>query len=166
MSTAGPICNTPNALSAAPAPNLQNLFSGNTGRRRLTQQQCDCQFFAGGCRITTPAPVGQACKCISTGPSTCTGTVVACVNPGQPGCLSTCTPTDTPAQNPAVTPTVVSTSPASSPTDKTTWRQNAVWNVGSSDIASCQEDQWRVSQADRKGLYECYQGGGNCNGMG
>jgi glycerophosphoryl diester phosphodiesterase len=40
--------------------------------------KCDCNYYAGGCTISWPAPSGQACKCKYKGAWTCSGALVAC----------------------------------------------------------------------------------------
>ncbi len=42
------------------------------------EEQCDCDFSAGGCSISTSAPLGKACDCSYSGGWTCSGDVVAC----------------------------------------------------------------------------------------
>jgi hypothetical protein len=46
---------------------------------------CDCDYHPGGCRITHPAPDGQACKCEYKGAWTCAGETVSC-DPNNPLC--------------------------------------------------------------------------------
>ena len=49
---------------------------------------CDCNYHTGGCRISSTAPSGFACRCVYRGFWTCTGTVVACQYDQHPKCLN------------------------------------------------------------------------------
>lgn len=47
---------------------------------------CDCDYHAGGCSISQPAPNGHACKCNYLGAFTCGGEIQPCSNPASPFC--------------------------------------------------------------------------------
>lgn len=111
----------------------------------------------------------QACKCTVTAFQTCEGTAVNCLFPNQPGCLSTCTPIVDPScsgSTSSCASTPSAEGPISTVANKATWTQNGVWKVGSDAVQSCLEDPAtpRLSHADGKGLFECMQGGGDCQG--
>jgi glycerophosphoryl diester phosphodiesterase len=49
---------------------------------------CDCDYHPGGCVVSVPAPIGEACKCSYKGGWTCGGSNVACKQPTSPACLN------------------------------------------------------------------------------
>ena len=48
--------------------------------------ECDCDYHAGGCSISQPAPNGHACKCNYLGAFTCGGEIQPCSNPASLFC--------------------------------------------------------------------------------
>jgi len=58
-----------------------------SNRRMLdSAPTCDCDYHAGGCTISKPAPEGMACKCSYDLFWTCSGTVVTCSGTSSPFC--------------------------------------------------------------------------------
>lgn len=52
------------------------------------EDNCDCDYGAGGCRISKAAPKYSACKCSYKGAWTCGGTVAQCLIPNSPKCTA------------------------------------------------------------------------------
>lgn len=72
------------------SPRELTLFPAATNDRIVdTTLKCDCNYGRKGCVIdkNEPAPPNWACKCETTLPRTCTGSVVVCKDPGSKECL-------------------------------------------------------------------------------
>ena len=65
----------------------KNATALHGGRRMLdSAPSCDCDYHAGGCTISKPAPEGMACKCSYDYGWTCSGSVVTCSGTTSPFC--------------------------------------------------------------------------------
>ncbi|XP_074647537.1 hatching enzyme 1.2-like [Tubulanus polymorphus] len=44
----------------------------------MEKNECDCDYYTGGCRVSKPAPKGLACRCVYKGAWSCSGVVTRC----------------------------------------------------------------------------------------
>jgi hypothetical protein len=59
---------------------------GECGGYSEADGDCDCEYHAGGCSISTPAPSGLACKCQYKGAWTCGGETQLCLDSNDAAC--------------------------------------------------------------------------------